>query len=525
MSDRLWVLFRPKSIPSEVNMALAKEKRAYLPATIRNREDIIREYIRTKNTEEQLKHLKDSTYEIQMFSRENIDLSKFPMAICQDGCGIELEAMWDCVKGVNEEIELMLEDEGVPIDVSGDDADEVAMDIEGDVADENPNEEDGDSARKARIEKLQTELNELMNKIPPLLPPFTSSGKTASQTTAFGQAHDLIKGGHNGMKAKCSNLDDSLMETKDEARLPIYMELFQALLDYHRIEPSSQRTYFWLVCNGERWMDECFRPSNVIKGYVAAGQGTNDLRTTLDKWPGKLNEADFVFIESVYPRLVQVATAHGTIQPSYWKPIMGKFIYEKHVESLSDEAICVLTLEEIKKPIEERPRNEQDYIVLTNKGYQENQRQLILKKLEAEEAKIEEAIQKKVQAENKKAKDIEQRELRVQIQGEKRKARRHDARAVLKAYMDDYKEHTEATLLPVALPVETWIKMNAGFITAAHEYYVKRYDVTAKETKKQEKIDALRPVLSKVRVDRNAQHTIRPETLDDSDDSDLDFLV
>ena len=64
-----------------------------------------------------------------------------------------------------------------------------------------------------------------------------------------------------------------------------------------------------------------------------------------------MSEADFDFIEKVFPTLVKVGMVHGFMDPDFAKALMDECIYEKHVQKLSDEALLVLADQVTKKPM------------------------------------------------------------------------------------------------------------------------------------------------------------------------------
>ena len=74
------------------------------------------------------------------------------------------------------------------------------------------------------------------------------------------------------------------MEDIHSGEVPIYMEYFQTIMQYFKIEAKSQRTFFWILTNAERKLDIAFSRKILRSGYAVAGQGVCEFRTQLDHW-------------------------------------------------------------------------------------------------------------------------------------------------------------------------------------------------------------------------------------------------
>ena len=105
MSDRLWVVFRtPKSV-EEIDFAIAKESKIFLPAMSKERDSQIRQYIENMNDLNQLKEERCQSTEFVPLSRANMDMSEWLMLKTMDGCGPELNAIMSLINQFNEEID------------------------------------------------------------------------------------------------------------------------------------------------------------------------------------------------------------------------------------------------------------------------------------------------------------------------------------------------------------------------------------------------------------------------------------
>ena len=154
-----------------------------------------------------------------------------------NGCGSELNAIRNLI--------------GEIFDVEEDDVED--NDVEGggdDSGDEDDNDDDDDDDHNGEdfFNRTDTEFND---RIQPILPLFLTILKYMSQATMMLQPHDVSRL-HAFLKKFLLDYSDSLMMERDESQVLLYMPLFQELMEYHKIDSQSQRTFFWVVCNFQR---------------------------------------------------------------------------------------------------------------------------------------------------------------------------------------------------------------------------------------------------------------------------------
>lgn len=196
--------------------------------------------------------------------------------------------------------------------------------------------------------------------------------------------------GHSMFRASNNDQSDSLMEDIHTGEVPIYMDYFQEIMIHLKIDPKSQRTFFWVVTNAERKLDNAFSVKILRSGYEKSGQGVCDFRTQLDHWPwsNMLTEEDFLIIERNFDSLLQISKSQGTIYPEVGNIILGDFIYEKHNEYLMPEALVLLINEEMKKPVRDRPENQAGTLIMTNPGHREDMQRKAIALQEVKERKM-----------------------------------------------------------------------------------------------------------------------------------------
>ena len=198
--------------------------------------------------------------------------------------------------------------------------------------------------------------------------------------------------------------------------------------------------------------------------YTRAGQGSFNLRNFPDHWSGRetLKEEDYVFIDSVSPLLVDNARACGTNHPEFVKTVMGQFIYEKHVEALSSDALLLLAAEELKQPTENRPVNQWGATILTNAGHLANMRQKALDKAVAKALAVEAADVVRIQKEIEKAKAVEKRESIRAKKVELEHKQKTEANYVYSCYKQDEE-----------LGTQTMMNLQATILKSAYKFFVK----------------------------------------------------
>jgi hypothetical protein len=232
-------------------------------------------------------------------------------------------------------------------------------------------------------------------------------------------------------------------------------------------------------------------------GYIRSAQRFN-LRAFLEHWSGfnTLKVDDFKFIEARFIDLVKIALCHGTIHPEFSSNIMGNFIYEKHMEDLSEVALKLLVAEEARKPVSERPVSSFGATILTNPGHRDFMRQRMLNRIEeernrldaAEVANAQGAIARINVATKKAAAALKRVAAEIQL--------RTSAFEVFDIYKTDVAAVVEdgnprrAIMLAQARNTNA---LSAGFIDAAYRFFVKR-NIPAGEavfTKKADKLNAV----------------------------------
>lgn len=342
------------------------------------------------------------------------------------------------------------------------------------------------------------------------MPINTKIMKHMSQSTMMFQAHDCCKL-HSIFKSYLNNDQMALQENIDEDKLPSYMEYFEHLCVHHNVPPTSRRTFFQLVANFERLLDRAVVDADLELAYTRSGQGSFNLRNFLDHWSGRetLREEDFKLIEMVFPLLVDNARVHGTNHPEFVKTILGSFIYDKHVEALSSDALFILAEDELKKPTEERSVNQWGATILTNPGHLANMRQKALDKAAAHTLAIESAELAQIQKEIAKAQAIEKKEASRMKKLAIENRQKREANAVYGSYKLDISvggARVESHAAPV--------------INSAYKYFVKNYlqPNDAILTKKAERIAALKSAF----VLEPPECVIEEDLVDDDGDDEDD---
>lgn len=450
---KIYAVFRSPKIPSEKSLAVEKQRVAFLPSMVDKRERIIERDIDAHNQHREFLLSQGlSVGDMPVKTREMIDLSEYRMGKTMDGCGSELNAMTEIIGSTNND------------DYAPDSDNEGEGDTVPELHDsDDDSDDDGDDGR----EDTETEFN---TELPSMLPPFTDTKKHSSQGTGYSQAHDTAKS-HGIVRKSSKDPQKTLKVGRDEGKVPSYLSYFFSLMKANKIPAKSQRTFGKFMTNLPQFLSEAFCPSVLQHGYDIAGQGVFDLRAFLAHWAADevLTEDDFVFIEFVFPFLVDIARKQGTIHPSVRDVILGNFIYQKHIDNLSPEAIKVLAREEANKPEEERPVNTWGSVILTNPGHREEMRARAVAKqqaaAESEEASAAAAVAVAIQ----KAEELAKREAAEAKKQERIRQQHTEAQTAFAHYQGD----NDRAAAEEEHVVETWKKLKAPVIASAYAIFIK----------------------------------------------------
>ena len=116
-----------------------------------------------------------------------------------------------------------------------------------------------------------------------MLPPHTAVLKLLNNSSAMTQAHDNSKL-HPLASLSFNDMNDSLMQDRDESEVPKYMGYFQRLMIHHKLDTKSRRTFFWLVCNFERKIQTVSVKANLRNAHARAGTGAFQLYPWIAHW-------------------------------------------------------------------------------------------------------------------------------------------------------------------------------------------------------------------------------------------------
>jgi hypothetical protein len=194
-----------------------------------------------------------------------------------------------------------------------------------------------------------------------------------------------------------------------------------------------------LLCNYEKRTKKAYNFSTLQTAHKISGSGNFNIDSFLKHWPAYnlLKEDELKFIEKIFPTLVKIARSQGIIHKEAHLSIMDKIIYGKHIEGLSDLAIHILAMNEMKKPISERNVVNWGTTIVTNDGFLKQQRQKLLEKIAVEDEKVEKAKEKEINAEIAKLVEInrkEQQEIKIL---EKENKIENDAISIFEIYKSD----------------------------------------------------------------------------------------
>lgn len=200
-----------------------------------------------------------------------------------------------------------------------------------------------------------------------------------------------------------------------------------------------------------------------------------------------------MFIEKVFPDLVEVSRAHGTCHPDFVILLMGKFIYDKHAEALSDDARALLTHEELKKDIRERPVCQWGSTILTNPGHLENIRARVLARRVAAEALIAEKEVADARKAMQRALDAVRKVERDRAKKISERIKMQEAQAIYNVYKDDQIKIAAAAAAGRIAHIPQWKLTVAPKLKSAYIYFdqVHLQPGAHKANKKEEYINAL----------------------------------
>ncbi|KAJ1394103.1 hypothetical protein B484DRAFT_472864, partial [Ochromonadaceae sp. CCMP2298] len=147
-----------------------------------------------------------------------------------------------------------------------------------------------------------------------------------------------------------------------------YMPKVDFVLKRAGLKPQLQRTIYKFMANFERWVVESMDHTKILNGYRITGWSPWCLTTWLERWAGfgSLDQADFDFIEQVFPSLIACADAHGTVHEEYARKIMGDFIDRVQGKGLSQFSLAFLAAQLVGKPTWLKPLNQWTATHLTN---------------------------------------------------------------------------------------------------------------------------------------------------------------
>jgi hypothetical protein len=443
------------------------------------REEEIMKYIHSTNSlrEIQIQMGADVNSLPPVLKREDIDLAEWKMIKSMDGCGPELIIMFKVINGLQD------------VDIIDKDNDD--NNNNNNSNDDDDDDDDGDELNNIDEDEMQN-----------LLPPHTTVIKWAANTSAFNQPSDTGKQ-HSKLKKENDNDATAYHQGVDEGKLPIYCRngLVSAILVKHNFTPIRSRSTFKLICNFDKRRNMAYSYSTLDKANRIAGS-PNDIVAYLKHWPAFniLTEEDYIFIEKIFYYLVQIALTHGTVHKEAWQPIMGKFIYDKHIEGLSDLGLHVIAMEEIKKPISQRKVVNWGTTIITNPGFMEQQREILLEKQEEELLRIENSKEKKIQSEINKIADIFKREQQEIKRLKKINRIETDATSIYNLYKSDYTRDDG---------IITWNAPKVSLIKNAYTYYcVPSIDKDDIETRKKPMVETLEEYFNSIVNEKVIDSTI-----------------
>jgi hypothetical protein len=220
------------------------------------------------------------------------------------------------------------------------------------------------------VPEINAMLNIADNDLQSDLPESTIVLKHCASGTALFQAADAGKL-HSILKSCAHEEKFAIKEYIDDALIPEYMDGVYELLRKYRFKPGAQRQYYKFFANIENWLKIAFTDTTIRSSYANSVQWPWDLRKWMSKWVGadSLQPADFDKIIDILPKVIELTSLHGGVHRTAFQALFGEFIYEKHRDGLSEDAIMLLLTQEMKKPVEQRPFNQWGAWILTHPDF------------------------------------------------------------------------------------------------------------------------------------------------------------
>jgi hypothetical protein len=482
------------TLKTDLNLGKEKQKLCFLPTIYEDREMKIIEEIRRKNMfhELQAKFSNRDASSLIPFTREGVNEMHFRAGKAMDGAGVMVNAMISIAK--NEAESASAYDENYPsesLEPMDDDAPETE---ENEDVDDDEEESETDNPHRNHMASL------VVSDMVPILPPYMSIYKYDVQSTAFNAAPDAGKG-HSNFKKFGKTDDWVLKKERDEHLCPTYSQNLDLILKNAKIPLSSRRSFFKTAINLERRLDLSFSTSVLKSAHDKSAFGTNDLRMQIAHWSGfdDLTEEDFVFIETVFPLLVEIYRTRGFCVEIAWKQIMGNFIYMKNIEALSETAIKFLALKEMRTPGENLHVTNYGPAILNHPEFQRREKE----KLDDKIAKIAE-LNNERERKTRDAELLANAAAVVKFDKELKKKLAEDemeevALSVYEIFQDNYFAYERRTDKEGGLESFskwTWKKTNLSDLRKTYFIYIRRNQESTTSgfvhpTKKQEFLDAL----------------------------------
>jgi len=180
-----------------------------------------------------------------------------------------------------------------------------------------------------------------------------------------------------------------------------------------------------------------------------------------------LTEEDLLFVEKHFGTLVDIAMSQGTIHPEFIPLFFQKFIYEKHVDALSDVALSVLAQEVMKKPVSERPVSCFGSTIITNPGHRENMKQRLQRRRDEEERAIVARQNEEIDREIKKAAAVAKKEAAEANRIAVSNRYKLEAQAVYEKFKNDVQAFTQHNVV-----VDSWTIEKVTLLKSAYRKFI-----------------------------------------------------
>ena len=186
-------------------------------------------------------------------------------------------------------------------------------------------------------------------------------------------------------------------------------------------------------------------------GYIDTSVGTFSLNALISQWAGCdiLEESDYEFLEKHFPVMVDIAMVHGTIHPDFIESYCAKFIYEKHIDGLSDTAMSVLAEEELKKPLDARPVDQWGATILTNPAHREFIRQRSAQRAAAKQLALDAKVMEETRREIDRNRKLAKANVRQMKQATIARNQRTTAMDVYNLWKSDHAENFSSVAGPL----------------------------------------------------------------------------